>query len=71
MSNLVGNPEDRFSYIAAHLSTNDPLIWSTMIRAIPEKIPRAGGRRQTIYFSMGGGCEHFSTYMGHWCFDKI
>ena len=40
-----------------------------LVRAIPEKIPR-GGRRQTIYFSMGGWCKHFSNYMGHWCLKK-
>ena len=34
-----------------------------------KKIPR-GGRRQTIYFSMGGGCKHFSNYIGHWCLKK-
>ena len=26
-----------------------------------------GGRRQAIYFSMGGRCAHFSNYMGRWC----
>ena len=26
-----------------------------------------GGRRQAIYFSMGGRCAHFSNYMGPWC----
>ena len=34
-----------------------------------KKIPR-GGRRQTIYFSMGGWCWHSSNYMGHWCLKK-
>ena len=34
-----------------------------------KKIPR-GGRRQRIYFSMGGWCEHLSNYMGHWCLKK-
>ena len=29
-----------------------------------------GGRRQTIYFSMGGRCGHFSNYMGHWCLKE-
>ena len=28
------------------------------------------GRRQKIYFSMGGRCGHFSNYMGHWCLTK-
>ena len=36
------------------------------IRAIPEK----NGRRQAIYFSMGGWCRKFSNYMGHWCSTK-
>ena len=31
-----------------------------------KKIP-GGGRRQAIYFSMGGRCAHFSNYMGPWC----
>ena len=29
-----------------------------------------GGRRQAIYFSMGGWCGKFSNYMGHWCSTK-
>ena len=33
------------------------------IRAIPEKIP-GRGRRQAIYFSMGGWCGKLSNYMG-------
>ena len=37
-----------------------------MVRAIPEK-NTWGGRRQAIYFSMGGRCAHFSNYMGPWC----
>ena len=37
-----------------------------LIRAIPEK-NTWGGRRQVIYFSMGGRCAHFSNYMGPWC----
>ena len=45
------------------------LIGHKGLRAIPEKIPR-GGRRQTIYFSMGGWRIHFSNYMGHWCLKK-
>ena len=40
-------------------------------RAIPEKKIPGGGRRQTIYFSMGGWCGHFSNYMGHWCLKKF
>ena len=28
------------------------------------------GRRQEIYFSMGGWCRKFSNYMGHWCSTK-
>ena len=31
-----------------------------------KKIP-GGGRRQAIYFSMGGRYAHFSNYMGPWC----
>ena len=31
-----------------------------------KKIP-GGGRRQAIYFSMGGRCAHFSNYIGPWC----
>ena len=34
-----------------------------------KKIPRRG-RRQAIYFSMGGWCGKFSNYMGHWCSTK-
>ena len=50
-----------------------------VIRAIPEKNTWGwgggggggrGGRRQPIYFSVGGWCEHFSNYMGHWCLAK-
>ena len=37
------------------------------LRAIPEKNTWGGGRRQAIYFSMGGRCAHFSNYMGPWC----
>ena len=29
-----------------------------------------GGRRQAIYFSMGGWCGKFSNYMGQWCPTK-
>ena len=29
-----------------------------------------GGRRQTLYFSMGGWCGHLSNYMGYWCLKK-
>ena len=29
-----------------------------------------GGRRQAIYFSMGGWCRNFSNYMGRWCSTK-
>ena len=39
------------------------------LRAIPEKRPRRG-RRQAIYFSIGGWCGKFSNYMGHWCPTK-
>ena len=28
------------------------------------------GRRQAIYYSMGGWCLKFSNYMGHWCPTK-
>ena len=34
-----------------------------------KKIP-GRGRRQAIYFSMGGWCGKFSNYMGHWCPTK-
>ena len=34
-----------------------------------KKIP-GRGRRQAIYFSMGGWCGKFSKYMGHWCPTK-
>ena len=37
--------------------------------AIPEK-NTWGGRRQAIFFSMGGWCGKFSNYMGHWCSTK-
>ena len=40
-----------------------------VFRAIPEKKPERG-RRQAIYFSMGGWCLKFSNYMGHWCPTK-
>ena len=43
--------------------TNIHLLY---LRAIPEK-NTWGGRRQAIYFSMGGRCAHFSNYMGPWC----
>ena len=43
-------------------------VWY-LLRAIPEKIP-GRGRRQAIYFSMGGWCGKFSNYMGHWCSTK-
>ena len=32
-----------------------------------QKKTPGGGRRQAIYFSMGGRCAHFSNYMGPWC----
>ena len=41
----------------------------TQFRTIPEKRP-GRGRRQAIYFSMGGWCLKFSNYMGHWCPSK-
>ena len=34
-----------------------------------KKRPRRG-RRQAIYFSMGGWCLKFSNYKGHWCPTK-
>ena len=34
-----------------------------------KKIP-GRGRRQAIYFSMGGWCGKFSNFMGHWCSTK-
>ena len=34
-----------------------------------KKIP-GRGRRQAIYFSMGGWCGKFSNYMGRWCSIK-
>ena len=37
-----------------------------MLGLFQKKIP-GGGRRQAIYFSMGGRCAHFSNYMGPWC----
>ena len=40
-----------------------------LLKDIPEKIP-GRGRRQAIYFSMGGWCRKFSNYMGHWCLTK-
>ena len=46
------------------------LRFVTQLRAIPEKIPGVGGRRQSICFSMGGWCGKFSKYMGHWCPTK-
>ena len=36
--------------------------------AIPEK--NTWGKRQAIYFSMGGLCEFSLNYMGHWCLIK-
>ena len=46
----------------------------SLLRAIPENNTWGGGgwggRRQTIYFSMGGCCGHFSNNMGHWCLKK-
>ena len=39
------------------------------IKGYSRKIP-GRGRRQAIYFSMGGWCGKFSNYIGHWCPTK-
>ena len=49
-----------------HCINQDGQIHSGLFQ---KKIPR-GGRRQTLYFSMGGWCGHLSNYMGHWCLKK-
>ena len=50
-----------------------PLCWYILLLAkgySRRSYPRGGRGRQTIYFSMGGRCGHFSNYMGHWCLTK-
>ena len=39
------------------------MLWLGLFQ---KKIP-GRGRRQAIFFSMGGWCGKFSNYMGHWC----
>ena len=44
------------------------IIYLFQLGLFQKKIPGGGGgRRQAIYFSMGGRCAHFSNYMGPWC----
>ena len=38
-----------------------------LVKGYSRKKYLGGGRRQAIYFSMGGRCAHFSNYMGPWC----
>ena len=58
-------------YIKIRPSPISKLSPDALVRAIPEKNTWGeGGRRQAIYFSMGGWCGKFSSFMGHWCLTK-
>ena len=53
-------------FVYVKIKTQISFAMTAKLRAIPEK-NTWGGRRQTIYFSRGGRCAHFSNYIGPWC----
>ena len=47
-----------------------PVLFCIFLFQLYQKKIPGRGRRQAIYFSMGGWCGKFSNYMGHWCPTK-
>ena len=45
-------------------------VYEVMNSGLFQKKRSGRGRRQAIYFSLGGWYGKFSNYMGHWCSTK-